>query len=80
MLKEYLQGGTQTNTSALSEIEKNLTSYFWSNEYPYNEVKSFLENNNSIPRMNTRESNDSIWNKVRLSVSNKLETRVNVQR
>ena len=70
VLKEYLQGGTQYASSALHEMEKNLTNYFTSNEYPYNEVKSFLENNNSIPRMNTRESNESISNKVRDSVSN----------
>lgn len=49
MLKEYM-GSTKAYTSpALMQIEKNLESYFSSNEYPYNEIRSFLENNTSMP-------------------------------
>lgn len=66
MLKEYItykSSGAYTSP-ALSQIEQNLISYFTSSDYPYNEVKSYLENNASIPNMKTRESNDMSLRKV----------------
>jgi len=68
MLKDYISNHPQKDyiSPALSQIEKNLTSYFNSSEYPYDEVKNYLENNTSIPQINTRESNESSLKKVSL--------------
>lgn len=66
MLRDYVSStNTQSHVSpALSQIEKNLTSYFTSNDYPYNEVKSYLENTSSLPNMDTGESAKSSINVV----------------
>lgn len=64
VLKEYLSNNRQYPSPALCQIEKNLTNYFSSAEYPYNEMQLYLENTNSIPHMNTHESIDSLTNKV----------------
>lgn len=60
-LKEYMNSKRQYPSQALTQMEKNLSNYF---ESPYNELQSFLENNDSVPRMNTKESNDSFTQKV----------------
>lgn len=64
MLKDYIGSKPPVASQALSQIEKNLTSYFYSADYPYNEVRSYLENNSSLPNMDTGESNQSSANKV----------------
>jgi hypothetical protein len=57
MLKEYINSKRQTSASAIMDMEKHLSNYFSSD--PYNEVQAFLENNTSIPHLNTKESHDS---------------------
>lgn len=50
VLKDYLNSKRNNNpSSALSVIEKNLSTYFASADYPYNEMQSYLDMNNSIP-------------------------------
>lgn len=49
----------------LDQIEENLNNYFNSLEFPFNEVKSYLENNESQIHMNTRESHESNSNRVK---------------
>lgn len=64
-LMDYLQEGSQYTSPALKRIENNLTSYFHSVEYPYNEVKSFLEDNVSNHNLNNRYVSSFVHDKVR---------------
>jgi hypothetical protein len=64
VLKDYLNSKRQHSINPLYQLEENLNYYFSSLDFPYNEVKSYLENNDSIPRMNTRESHETNSNRV----------------
>lgn len=59
MLKDYINSKRRQLINPLNQIEENLNNYFNSLEFPYNEVKSYLENIESHPHMNTRESHES---------------------
>ena len=64
-LKEYLNSKRQ-NSSPLKKQVDRLNTYFNSLEFPYDEMKLYLENNESIPQMthmNTKESNISTSNR-----------------
>lgn len=69
MLKDYINKNTNYTSPALNQIEKNLTAYFSSTDYPYNEVRSFLENNSDALHLNTRDSRESSVKQVMIKSS-----------